>query len=513
MTTLLLSVQQDLDVIGVRGLHELLRARGEDSTLVFMPALKVKEAETIGAFEAFVREKSPSLVGISLMSMEYDAAVLVTRMLRDRFPELPVVWGGIHPTCDPESCFDAVDWICVGEGENTMLDLVRAAKEGRSFKDIPNMGWREDGVYRQNDLYPLIHDLDSLPPLTRLPENTFVALSGGVRPLDEALFRKYARYGGKNYATISSRGCPYECAFCCNSQFRRLYPDWKVRRRSVEHLIGELRAVLDRRPDIAYFNLHDDCFLACPLDHLRRFCEAYKKTIGRPFIARTAPAYVTPERLSLLKEAGLAWISVGLQSGSDRVCREVYCRRSTQEQFLAAARLIHEFKIAAFYDFIFDNPWESREETLETVSAIMAIPRPFHAELFSLVFYRGTTLRERAEKEGIPIREDPNQKDFFILHRRRVNDLAETAVNFPLMLMRPLLERFRKHPDSFWTGFALSAAKWSCGLFFNPIAYFRLIRMSQGGSLIKTIAVLPNYLRAAFWKYYLAMFMHKRIED
>ena len=70
MTTLLLSVQQDLDVIGIRGLHELLRARGEDSTLAFMPALKGKEAETIGEFEAFVREKSPWLVGISLMSHE-----------------------------------------------------------------------------------------------------------------------------------------------------------------------------------------------------------------------------------------------------------------------------------------------------------------------------------------------------------------------------------------------------------------------------------------------------------
>ncbi len=503
MTTLLISVQSDLDVIGLRALHEFLLARGEDSTLVFMPTLDDEQEGTLRGLDRFVAERKPLIAGVSLMSPEHQNAATVTSMLRARHPGLPIVWGGVHPTCDPENSLESADWICVGEGETSMLDLVRAAREGRSFKDIPNIGWMEDGVYRQNPPYPLVQNLDTLPPLSRIPRNAHVALPSGVVPLDEPVFRRYARYMGRNYATITSRGCPYECAYCVNSLYTRLYPGWKVRRRSVDHLIGELERVVSESPDIVYVNFHDDCFLACGMEYLREFREKYKARVGRRFIARTAPAYVTEERLELLKDAGLSWVSVGLQSGSDRVCREVFCRRSTREKFLQAAALIHRFKIAAFYDFIFDNPWESEEETLETVTAIMETPKPYHAELFSLVFYKGSALRRRAEEEGLPILEDPRKKDYFILQRRRINDLAETAVKLPLFLMKPLLAQYRRNPDALLTRILLQSAKWSCRLFFTPISYFQLIQMSHGGSLRETAAVLPMYFKTAFSRYYL----------
>jgi len=115
-----------------------------------------------------------------------------------------------------------------------------------------------------------------------------VALPEGVVPLDRALFNRHARYRGRNYATISSRGCPYECAYCCNSLYHRLYPDWRVRRRSVGHLVGELEAVFREHPEVAQVNFYDDWFLACPMEHLREFCAEYKARVNRPFIARTA---------------------------------------------------------------------------------------------------------------------------------------------------------------------------------------------------------------------------------
>ncbi len=503
MTTLLITVQTDLDVIGLRALHEFLLSRGEDSTLVFMPTLNNEKTETLRALDQFVTKINPLIIGVSLMSPDHANATEVTAMLRERHPEIPLVWGGVHPTCDPENSLESVDWICIGEGENSMLDLVRAARSGQSFKEIPNIGWMEEGVYRQNPPYPLVQDLDTLPPLSRIPKNAFVALPTGVIPLDERTFRRFARYLGRNYATITSRGCPYECAYCVNSLYTRLYPGWKVRRRSVNHLIGELERVISENPDIVYINFHDDCFLACGMEYLREFREKFKARVGRRFIARTAPAYVTEERLELLKDAGLSWISVGLQSGSDRVCREVFCRRSTREKFLQAAALIHKFRIAAFYDFIFDNPWESEEETFETVTAIMETPRPYHAELFSLVFYKGSALRSRAEEEGLPILEDPRKKDCFILQKRRINDLAETAAKLPLFLMKPLLARYRRDPESRLTRILLQSAKWSCRLCFTPISYFQLIRMSHGGSLRETAAVLPMYFKTAFSRYYI----------
>ncbi|HQL95825.1 MAG TPA: cobalamin-dependent protein [Candidatus Hydrogenedentes bacterium] len=146
MSTLLLSVQRDLDVIGPRGLHQFLLSRGEESILLFLPVLERDTEATLAALDRFVAKTRPALAGLSLMSFEYARAVRVTRMLRERHPGMPVVWGGIHPTCDPESSLEAAEWICIGEGEQTLLDLACAAREGRSFRDIPNIGWREGGT-------------------------------------------------------------------------------------------------------------------------------------------------------------------------------------------------------------------------------------------------------------------------------------------------------------------------------------------------------------------------------
>ena len=74
--------------------------------------------------------------------------------------------------------------------------------------------------------------------------------------------------------------------------------------------------------------------------------------------------------------------------------------------------------------------------------------------------------------------------------------------------MRPLLRLYRWRPDAFHALLAVKAAKWACVFLFNPIAYFRLIHMSRGGSLSGILAVLPDYFATAFAKCYLAMFRH-----
>jgi len=507
MSVLLVTVQRDLDVLGIKYLHQYLLDRGEASRLLFMPELRRRREDVLRGAAAFARAWKPDLVAVSLMSLEYADATDATRALRDALPGVPVVWGGIHATSDPTSCLtgNRADFVCVGEGERTMLDLARAARSGRDFRSIPNLGWVEDGRYTQNPVYPLIRDLDELPLLRRIAPESYLALPEGVRPLEEKLFRRWARHAGKNYITIASRGCPYGCAYCCNNRYRKLYEDWNVRRRSVDHIIRELEQALADFPGVEYVNFHDDCFLACPIEYLREFCGEYKKRVNRPLIAKSTPTYVTEERLTLLKDAGLSWISLGLQSGSERVCQEVYNRRSLPKHFLEAARMIHRFGIAPFYDVILDNPFESEAEQLETVRTLIETPKPYYPEIFSLVFYEGTALRERAEKECPEVIEDPTEKDYRIRHRRLVNDLVETATTLPAFLMRPLLRRYERYPDSLLTRFLVFAAKWSTRVFFTPLTYLRVIRVSQRGSWIRTFRVLPNYFKVGF-TYYLHLF-------
>ena len=94
-------------------------------------------------------------------------------------------------------------------------------------------------------------------------------------------------------------------------------------------------------------------------------------------------------------------IMMGLQSGSDRVNKEVYNRPITSETFLNAARLVKSLGVDAYYDIILDNPYETEEDVLKTLDVILRAPKPFQLQLFSLCLYQGTQLHERAKKDGL----------------------------------------------------------------------------------------------------------------
>src|SRR5271157_2040627 len=99
---LLISLQQDLDVIGLRSLHYQLLKHGFASHILFIP--RFSSAATLDAVFNLVDTLSPLFIGISLMSVEYGPAMQVTRFLKSRYPSIPILWGGIHPTIAHETC-------------------------------------------------------------------------------------------------------------------------------------------------------------------------------------------------------------------------------------------------------------------------------------------------------------------------------------------------------------------------------------------------------------------------
>lgn len=275
---------------------------------------------------------------------------------------------------------------------------------------------------------------------------------------------------------------------------RNLYERWPVRRRSVAHLLKELDAAVAEGPPVVYVDLIDDVFLTADLPYLEKFCSEYRHRIHRPFIAKTTPRYLSPEKMDLLIQAGLGWMNMGLQTASHRVCQEVYKRTVSKEAFLDAARLINQYPVAVYYDIITDNPFETVEETLETVETLTETPRPYYPLLFSMTLYPGTELRDRAMTECPERCDEGLTKDFLKLDYRPVNDLLELAPFLHRPLMRRLIVRFRRAPESLTTRAAIAIAKAYCQLFLGPLAYIRLIRRSQHGSWIGTFRALPVYM-------------------
>lgn len=501
MNILFISTQKDLDVIGLKYLHYYLLKGGYNSFLLHLPNFN-PDSDHLKDIKQFVSEVSPLFIGISLMSLEYYNARELTEYLKNNFRSIPIIWGGIHPTICPEMCLEHADYVCVGEGEKTIMDFANAIKSNEDARSINNLCYVENGQIRKNTLYPIIENLNDIPSYDHMAVNSFIqGVDGLIVPIDKKVFKKYARYRGTIYSIMSSRGCPFSCTYCCNNFILGLYKTKNVRRRDVENVISELEKAVNDNPEIEYINFQDDCFLSCDAEYLNEFCKSYTEKIMKPFIIRAIPIYVTQDKIRYLKDAGLSWISLGLQSGSDRVCREIYKRGSLKSGFLKAAGIIKDFKIAASYDVILDNPFEDERDKLETIQTLIETPKPFYPMILSLSFYPGTELYERAEKECPGIGEEYLRKEFYTYSKSTINNITRLSMFLSEKFMNKIVHLYRKDRMGLRFRAILIIANILSAIIFEPISYFRVIKLSQGGSYIRTLAVLPNYFKLGFTRY------------
>jgi radical SAM superfamily enzyme YgiQ (UPF0313 family) len=181
----------------------------------------------------------------------------------------------------------------------------------------------------------------------------------------------------------------------------------------VDNKIKELKAAVELMPQLLTISIADDSFLTQSLEDVRDFAAKYKREIGLPFKTLSTPSAVSISKLEALVEAGMHSIAVGIQSTSPHIM-DLYHRRDSVDELLAVsariAQVAQEKKkfISPRYDFILDNPWETAEDVEANIRFCMKLKRPYFLARFSLTFYPGTELYEKARAEGI-ITDDLNQ--------------------------------------------------------------------------------------------------------
>ncbi|MCX8063643.1 MAG: B12-binding domain-containing radical SAM protein [Candidatus Hydrogenedentes bacterium] len=497
---ILVSVQPNLDILGLKGLHLFLREKGFDSKLLYLPVYKSYSNNSRNHLKDFLKKESPKVIGISLTSEDYEVAEDFTKLVKDVLPESYTVWGGIEATTEPEKCARVADFVCVGEGEMALVDFLNIVKKGgrrEELEEVSNMAFfTEGGEFRCNPLYPLITDLDSLPPLRQIPVESYVDVGNRVEPVGVKHLMSYKRYRGQVYKIMTSRGCPYGCAYCCNRFLRNLYGKWPIRQRSVQHVIRELELAVREGPPILYVDIIDDCFFASDIEYLKEFCREYKEKIGIPFIAKTTAREASHERMQLLVDAGMTWTNMGLQSGSDRTCLEIYKRPTKSEKFIEAAKIISQYPVGIYYDIILDNPFETQEDLLNTAVTLGKTPGPFMPLFFSLRFYPGTELRKQAVNEGLIKEDEYRYEDIFLWNSTPENRLIRSACFIPTKWTLFLVEKIRKKPNSnVW-----KALIYILDLFTRttlmPLTALRIIYISRKRSILDTLRVFPIFFHA-----------------
>jgi len=484
----ILSFQDNADITGAKYIHAYLLAHGIASHLILIPYFSSLANDAV---VAFLLERHIRVVGLSIMTPESPRAFSCASKIKAAMPDVLLVFGGIHATVDAEDCLQYGDAIVRGEGENSFLDIVERVACGEDIAGAPGTCCNRNGQRVDSHPAPLIDDLDTLPFPRHLPSEMYVVHHGQVLPMDRLLFSKYARYGGRFLNITTTRGCPFACTYCCNSAYRKLYPRWDIRSRSVTNVIEELVNEKLACPDLITVNIQDDCFLANSSEWLADFADKYKTQVGIPFILRTTPSHIRREVLVLLKQAGLVWIMLGLQSGSGRVNREVYRRPVTQSRFLETTRIIHEVGICAVYDVILDNPYETELDILETLKTVLSIPRPFQFQIFSLRFFKGTELQQRVVRDGINTT-DPCV-NYLAFAPTPLNRLIKMAAVYPPKVIRWLA----LHRHRFICRVAIRIMAFVSDAVLTPFSYLRLTHKAYG-SRITTTARLFGCLAKTF---------------
>ena len=345
----------------------------------FEPLTEVEKDLLLG----LLRDYRADLVGFSLTSSSITDAEELTRLIRDKL-SVPVIWGGPGPTLEPEQYVDHPGLICVGEGEYALLEMAQAIDDGSyDFAKIKNVWAVQNGTVVRNDPRPLIADLDQLAFATIDPQYNYFIND------DRLISNLYPPNLRNVYPIMASRGCPFACKYCINHVYRRMFDGYaRVRTRSVSHVIDEL-LVATRKYDLKRILFYDDVF-AINKKWVDEFAQSYKSAIGLPFWCYTDPRSTKKENLAVLKDAGLDSVTMGIQSGSQRILNEVYDRNTSREQILGAAHVIQDLGLGCACDLMTFVAGETEDDCRETFELLVDLPEEMFIVGFAkLTYYPG----------------------------------------------------------------------------------------------------------------------------
>ncbi|MDD5085018.1 MAG: radical SAM protein [Candidatus Omnitrophica bacterium] len=376
-------ISQSTFPLGPMYIAAVLRKAGHGVEIIDMDVLNLSEED----YCRRLQEAEYDYLCTGGMITAWNFIVFTCEAVRAIRPDAKIIVGGGIISATPKSLLSVsqADAGIVGEGEETILDVIDAYENGRPLSTVDGIVYREGEELTQTSPRAYIEDLDSLP---------FPAWD---------LFNvgeTYARFPSHNSilkarrsATVSTtRGCPFNCTFC--------YTEKKVRQRSVGSIIEEIKE-LKNRYGVGYVLFADDLFV------VRRslavdFCnEVIKSGLNIKWSCSGRCNVLDKEFLRLLKSAGCDEMGIGIESGSPTVLTAIR-KNQTPEQIVDAIRMIRETGITPGGTFILGLPPETRETVRETVEIYKKVNRYRKAvnKFFFATPYPGTALYEDMRAKG-----------------------------------------------------------------------------------------------------------------
>ena len=334
---------------GIEFLSSYLKSKGHNVDLIILNQERKKFDPVL-----FLKQERPDIVGFSITTIDHKWSTGLAKKIKKELKTPLIVFGGAHPTICPDMIEEnGVDIVCRGEGEYPLAELMENIDKGiKDHTKILNLYVKSpDGHIIRNPLRPLIPDLDDMPPPDR-----------------DIYFNRYPLLRDMTTKKFfTGRGCPYNCSYCSNHVYRKLFSGLGhyVRYRSAEKVIDEIKEVRDTY-GFKYMYLAAET-ITTNKKWLIHFLDLYKKEISVPFSCLSRVNELDEEIIKKMADAGCFFTSFGLESGSQRIRNELLHRDMCNEKFLEVAGLLHKYNIKFLVHQIFVLPTETPEDAFETI--------------------------------------------------------------------------------------------------------------------------------------------------
>jgi len=335
-------------------------------------------------------EKKPICFGITCMTgPQIRHALTVCNLVRDRYPHIPIIWGGVHASLLPEQTLEnsLVDIVVVGEGEDTLPELVEAIRTKSPLKEVKGIAFKQDAQYVFTGLRPFVN-LDAQPPLA-------------LHLVNVNRYREHML--GRNHIHLHcSRGCTLDCAFCWDPIFHKR----QFRKMNSSNVLEMIHRIV-REYGIRGFLFHDDNFfldLAWAHSVLEGIVQSdLDLSLGKLFIRADTLYKMDNDFLRLLVRAGVKRLVMGVESGSQRI-NNLLKKHLTLEQVTEANRKLISYPIKPAYMFMMGIPTETPEEVAQSIHFADQLIKenPKATRSFNLYMpYPGTELFKIAVQHGL----------------------------------------------------------------------------------------------------------------
>lgn len=336
------------------------------------------ECKSIEKLKSEIKKFDPQIVGITSMTPNFPYALKIAELVKEMNRNIKTVFGGTHVTATPKETLKNkyVDFVVIGEGEETAAELVNTLQHNKNLKNVKGIGFKKNGKIIINSSRPYIKNLDELP----LPVYDIVNIE------------EYKKH--KNGILIlTSRGCPFNCIFCAS----HLVNGKKIRRRSIENIMEELK-FLKNKYEVKRIAFYDDTF-TLDRKYVIELCKRMiEENLSFEWWCNTRVDTVDEELLKWMKKAGCNEISYGFESGTQRILD--YIKKGFRvEESKKAVEMTKKIGIDMHGFFIINFPNETKKEMRKTIK--FARKMPIIGFRLSLATpYPGTELYEICKKNS-----------------------------------------------------------------------------------------------------------------